>query len=764
MKIRIGKIGVWLLATIAVLLLAIYFGISPVAKRIIEKNSEKWTGRKITMTDLHINLFNLDLAVGGLTVYEAKSDRPFFSAERLHTNLSLSGLIKGEYDLEPVEVVGPQLVVEQTNGHFNFDDLVERFTAVDSTEVKKDTVAEALVYRVKTITVTNGLITYRDKSMGQEIVVQGLNVSCPQFTSESSLLNAGTDFSLKSGGHVEASIAMDLDKLTYNLKTKIDSLDLQLFNPYLDDYLKTSWFGGLLSSRLAIAGNFNTPEAVALKGDIALADFRIDDEAKQTVAAWKNLQVNIDSLNVASNIYSLGEVSLDDPYLLVEMYDKSNNFTRMMPSDGAATDTASVDEIDYSNPFTIITGYIKTISRDYIVSDYTASNIVIRNGHVVYNDYTLEDKFTYDLEELNLLSGPIDSKSDSVSFDVSCLTNRSGILNAHLAFDPRDYQNMSVNYTIQNMRISDFNPYSKFYVAHAFVEGMLFYSSTNRIHDGMLASTNKIDIQKIEVSRRIAGKGLYSLPLRLAISLLRDGHGNILLDIPVKGDLKDPKYKLGKVIWQVLKNIVVKAATAPFKLFAKIFGANEEELQYIRFDYLQDIFDKRQMKSLDLIEKSLAEKPDINVGLVQVASRESEKELMAMLEAKKRFYLDSVLHTQKDTLTADDLKAIGAITNRDSLFTHWLNQKMLPDDLSQLPNEAKSRKLLGEAWLSQQTDSLFARRNRMVRDYLIVEKKIDPARIKISNTTDEKSAQFESTPRYKVNFFVDEDEQIPEEE
>ena len=60
--------------------------------------------------------------------------------------------------------------------------------------------------------------------------------------------------------------------------------------------------------------------------------------------------------------------------------------------------------------------------------------------------------------------------------------------------------------------------------------------------------------------------------------------------------------------------------------------------------------------------------------------------------------------------------------------------------------------------------SYFARRNRLVSNYLIGERQIDPARIKLSNTTDEKSAQFESTPRYKISFFVDEEEPLPEEE
>ena len=98
--------------------------------------------------------------------------------------------------------------------------------------------------------------------------------------------------------------------------------------------------------------------------------------------------------------------------------------------------------------------------------------------------------------------------------------------------------NMSINYNIEKMRISDFNPYSKFYVAHAFVEGMLFYTSTNTIHNGKLKSTNVMSIKKIEVSRKLKGIGLYEMPLRLAITILTDRKGNIDLDITAEGTHK----------------------------------------------------------------------------------------------------------------------------------------------------------------------------------------------------------------------------------
>jgi hypothetical protein len=429
----------------------------------------------------------------------------------------------------------------------------------------------------------------------------------------------------------------------------------------------------------------------------------------------------------------------------------------MVPAEAVSSDTtASVDEIDYSNPFTIMADYIKEISKDYIISNYTAENVILKNGHIVYKDYTLEDKFVYDLTNLDLRSGRIDSKSDSITFDLSCIANRSGKLNAHLAFDPRDYMNMAINYSIEKMRISDFNPYSKFYVAHAFVEGSLFYTSTNTIRNGKLKSTNLMSIKKIEVSKKIKGVGLYEMPLRLAIVILRDKKGNIDLDVPVEGDLKDPTYKLGKLIWQIVKNLVVKAATAPFDLLAKTFGASEEDIKVIRFDYLQKQFESRQMKSLDLIGRALTEKPELKVKLLQVASHDSEKELLALSLAKGVYYKMKIMQSPKDSLDANDYKAIENISNKDSLFNIWLNQQLLPDDVSGMPSQLKCRKLIGDLMLEQEVDKLFAIRNKMVLDYFVNEKQLDSTRIKITNTTDEDSAQFESTPRYTVEFFVDE--------
>lgn len=757
-KVKFVKITLKVLIPVIIFLLTIFFAISPIAKYIIGKNSMEWTGRKITMDHLFINLLNLDLTVKGINVFEMESDTVFFSAEKLHTGFSFWGLIKGEYRINPVEIVTPVLRVEKKGSQFNFDDLIRRFAVEDSADVNPQMTSKPLKYKLETISVINGIFSYSDKTIGQAIVVQGFNLSCPSFFPESPSLLVTADFKLKSGGKIIASLSSDLASKTYTLNISTDSVDLRLINPYLNNYVKASLAEGSLNSLLEVSGRSDTPGNLFLKGNLSLNNFSLVTENEQTVAAWNSFMLNIDSINTLSNSLRFGEISLDEPYLIFEMYDKDNNFSRLTYPTGSSLKSYESDSIDYSNPFTIIAGFIEKIGRDYISYNYTVGDLAIRNGHFVYKDYTLEDKFTYDLEEFNLRSTRIDSRADSITLQLSCLANRSGRMNAYLAFDPQDFKNMTINYAVENMRISDLNPYSKFYIAHTFAEGMMFYSSTNTIHEGMLKSTNRFNIKKIDVSRRIRGKGLYSLPLRLAVSLLRDSNGNINLDIPVEGNLKDPKYRLGKVIWQVLKNIVVKAAKTPAAMFAKIFGSGEEELRQIGFDYLQRIFDNRQMRSIDLIGKALTLKPDLNVELVQVASRDREKELLAFSEAKKRYYLDKILRLQKDSLGKSDFKTISQISNRDSLFTAWLNNKLLPEDFSSDPNEIKTIKLLGEKWLDQQVDSLFELRNQLVFSYLTKEAKIVPERLRISNTSDEKSAQFESSPFYKIVFFAEEGE------
>jgi hypothetical protein len=71
--------------------------------------------------------------------------------------------------------------------------------------------------------------------------------------------------------------------------------------------------------------------------------------------------------------------------------------------------------------------------------------------------------------------------------------------------------------------------------------------------------------------------------VRLAVALLKDRQGKIVLDVPVEGNLDDPKFRIRKVVVRVLVNILEKVATSPFSLLGAVFGGGGEELGYQEF-------------------------------------------------------------------------------------------------------------------------------------------------------------------------------------
>ena len=107
---------------------------------------------------------------------------------------------------------------------------------------------------------------------------------------------------------------------------------------------------------------------------------------------------------------------------------------------------------------------------------------------------------------------------------------------------------------------------------------------------------NKMFIENIQVSKKEKTKSGNSLPMRLTVSLMKGSDGNINLDIPIEGPINDLKYKFGKVVWQVVKNIFTKIATSPFKALSNVLKVNEDDLKNIYFDNGQVKLSKKKKR------------------------------------------------------------------------------------------------------------------------------------------------------------------------
>ena len=174
------------------------------------------------------------------------------------------------------------------------------------------------------------------------------------------------------------------------------------------------------------------------------------------------------------------------------------------------------------------------------------------------------------------------------------------------------YTDMGLKF--ENISLPIFNPYSGDIAGYSIAKGKLTTDLHYLIQDKRLDAQHKIRIDQLEWGEPTATKGEATLPVKFATSLLKDRHGVINLDVPVTGTIDDPKFRIGPIVWQIIKNLIVKAVTAPFALLGSLFeGA--EEAQFVDFAPGSAELDAGTAERLGALAKSLVEKPEIKLDV-----------------------------------------------------------------------------------------------------------------------------------------------------
>jgi hypothetical protein len=158
-------------------------------------------------------------------------------------------------------------------------------------------------------------------------------------------------------------------------------------------------------------------------------------------------------------------------------------------------------------------------------------------------------------------------------------------------------------------------------------------------------------VDQLEFGDKTASKDAVSLPIKLAVALLKDRNGVIDLDIPVTGTLDDPAFRLGPIIWKVFVNILEKAVTAPFALLGALFGGGPD-LQFIDFRPGAADLDSAAADRVKAMVKALNERPQLKIE-VPIASV-GELDRPALIEEQ---YLSRVREAQAGTAGRGKSKA-----------------------------------------------------------------------------------------------------------
>lgn len=738
---RTAKVLVVLASVLLVLTLALVLFVSPICKYLIEKYSVQYTGRQIRMDKLNINIFTGNVVFRGLTIQEAQGKEVFVQVDRLGLNFTLYKLWAGQYELTEVLAEKPLVYVRQKGDHFNYDDLMARFLGEDSTAAP--TPSAPVKYWVRNIHAVAGQLVYTNNKPLNTITLQQIDFKLPLVAWNDSLYHMEAAGKLLTGGGLRGKLRLNANSLAYQLGLQAEGLNLVLLSPYLRDYLKVKSLEGLVDAQLQLTGNFNAPTALAASGQIKAHRFALVDPTGELLSAIDETTVLVDTLNTAKNLYRFDRIALEHPFVRVSMYDKGFNYERIMTTPlQASGDTSS---LVYSNVFLMLSAYVQDIVKMYDMNNYRVERFEVDRGQCIFTDYTHGEKFRYALDDLKMEADKLSSSNAFLQFGVKARLNTSGKLQGVLKVNPRDYRDIIIDASVRELQITDFNPYSKYYVATPFLKGTITYVNQTTVIGGKLDSKNVLDVQQIKTGKKVKNSTAMNLPVPLAVSLLKDVKGNIHLDIPVKGSLDDPKFKWGKVVWEVVKNLIVKAVTAPFRLLANLFGGKEEEYKEIPFNYVQVSVGPDQQKILDRLAKPLLSNPEMKLELVQVTNLSDEAEATAVFLAKRQY-----LNLPESMPRPLARQKADSVQNNDPLFLAFLLKQ--PGVVPGLQStEEKCVQLVGQARLQPLVQQYMRERNENVQQYLLTQKQVPADRLLIRNAPADNQLQKSAPPKFVVN-------------
>jgi hypothetical protein len=268
-----------------------------------------------------------------------------------------------------------------------------------------------------------------------------------------------------------------------------------------------------------------------------------------------------------------------------------------------------------------------------------------------------------------------------------------------------------------------------------------------RLVGGKLQSQNKVTLDEFAFGDKTGSPQATKLPVKLGFAVMRDRSGQIVFDVPVEGKVHDPNFRLSRVIWRAITDVLVKLVTAPFKLLSGLFGGAKVDLSYVEFAPGVAMPSPEDTKKLDLLAKSLFERPALKLEIAGAVDTATDP------PALKTDKLDAQLRLRKWTaLKAKDptLPPADSITLTPADRAQWIAAAFIvafPRDSAVLaakkskskdtpyPTPEMERRLLGTIDVSRDDLRLLAAdRAKRCLDYLLTTptNKIDASRMVIT--------------------------------
>ncbi len=409
-------------------------------------------------------------------------------------------------------------------------------------------------------------------------------------------------------------------------KLRVSTVNLQLAagDPYVGGGLNAT----IARAALTASGALSLKSAreglqVSYRGDATLGNFKLLDKATGgDLLKWNALKASRINFRLRPPEVHVGAIALDDfRASAILNHDGKLNLRDLTagPKSPPASPTAAGSHPEQVAAQVALPSPSQPSAGPS--TDIEIGRITLQGGKVQYADNFIEPNYSAELEDIGGRVGSFGTHAQSpAELELKAELNGSAPIDISGSVNPlAPAAFIDVRAKADGVELTGFAPYSAKYTGYPIVKGTLTFNLHYQLENQKLTAENHILIDQLTFGDRVESRDATNLPVRLAVSLLKDSKGAIDLDIPVSGSLSDPKFSVGSVILHTLTNLIARAATSPFSLLAGAIGAvagGSQSLDLVEFPPGLASLTPDSRKKLEVVATALKQRPAIRLDIL----------------------------------------------------------------------------------------------------------------------------------------------------
>ncbi|WP_341503542.1 DUF748 domain-containing protein [Gallaecimonas sp. GXIMD4217] len=503
---------------------------------------------------------------------------------------------------------GPELIASRNiEGQLDWLALLPPATETDQAS------AEPVPISLGALRIERGLVAFRDQGLqgdwqlGMELLAREVALpALPAFPVELALtLGEGR---VELAGELEAARGA-------SLTTHIRALPLAAADALVRHVSHASLTQGSLDGDFKLDLNWQGEPSGTVLGDTTINNLLLTRAGSDTaLLSLPKGEISAIDLQLAPKMLSIGRVHLAglDTGLTIEK-DGGISWASLLKAQPQADGEEKTD--DAGKAF-----------------DYQVKAILLEDGRLAFADKSLKPAFASQIHGLGgTVKGLASHPEAGMTIDLKGLVESHGRVAVSGGLAPAEpLRKTEVVANFSNLELTTLTPYARRFAGYYIDKGKLDLMLDYKIQEARLKGQNRAVFDQLELGQKDQESDAPSLPLGLALALLKDGNGRIELSLPVEGDVDSPEFSIGGLIGKAFFNAITKVVTAPFSLLASLVDFDPDKLSQVNFAPGEAGLDDEQQQAMHKVAEALHKRPVLALELRGQVTDQDRQQLASL--------------------------------------------------------------------------------------------------------------------------------------